>query len=291
MSTPLPLRTGVSILLALSVFSAQAQKKTPAAAPAAPAAAPATKEPLSEAPAVDAPALPAATAPSTPGAGGPAAPTPAASIPGLEKLTPDQNQQVAKDLSDVANFMGGVRLQEALEKLNDAEKLTGDFHLVSNLRGAVFTKMRDFKSARTEFEKAIALTKNMPREGFHPRFNLAEINFVEKKWDDARKQFTDLLNDANLPDAATGRLIKYKLLICDLQQKKTAAATAALDQFDQYDNDSPAFYFAQAATAFAADKKEDAEEWLSSAAKIYPKELNDVYQDSLVEVGWLQTLQ
>ena len=45
------------------------------------------------------------------------------------------------------------------------------------------------------------------------------------------------------------------------------------------------------ATAFAQDKKEDAEEWLSSAAKIYPKELNDVYQDSLVEVGWLQTLQ
>ena len=30
---------------------------------------------------------------------------------------------------------------------------------------------------------------------------------------------------------------------------------------------------------------------LASAAKIYPKEINDAYQDSLVEVGWLQTLQ
>jgi tetratricopeptide (TPR) repeat protein len=289
MSSPLPLRTGVSLLLAFSVLSAQAQKKTPAAAPS-PAAAPAesVKEPLAdESSKVDAPALPSASP--TPAAAAPA--TPAANIRGLEKLTPDQNQQVAKDLGDVANFMGGVRLQEALEKLNDAEKLTGDFHLVSNLRGAVFTKMRDFKSARAEFEKAIVLTKNLPKEAFHPRFNLAEINFVEKKWDDARKQFTELLNDPNLPDAATGRLIKYKLLICDLQQKKAAAAATALEQFDQYDNDSPAFYFAQAATAFAADKKDDAEEWLSSAAKIYPKELNDVYQDSLVEVGWLQTLQ
>lgn len=290
MSTPFPLRTGVSVLLALSVLSAQAQKKAPAAAPAAPApaaaSAPAKEAPAEEAPKVDAPALPAANAGQAP-----AVAAPAASIPGLEKLTPNENAQVAKDLADVANFMGGVRLQEALEKLNEAEKLTGDFHLVSNLRGAVFTKMRDFKSARTEFEKAIVLTKNLPRESFHPKFNLAEINFVEKKWDDARKQFTELLNDANLPDASTGRLIKYKLLICDLQQKKTAAATAALDQFDQYDNDSPAFYFAQAAAAFAAEKKDDAEEWLSSAAKIYPKELNDVYQDSLVEVGWLQTLQ
>ncbi|MES2706793.1 MAG: hypothetical protein V4726_09350 [Verrucomicrobiota bacterium] len=290
MSSPLPLRTGVSVLLALTLVSAQAQKKTPPPAAPAPAAKAEPKEALGDDKAqIDAPALPAAALPGS--APAPAAPAAPVTIPGLEKLTPNERQQVAKDLGDVANFMSGVRLQEALEKLNNAEKLTGDFHLVSNLRGAVFTKMRDFKSARTEFEKAITLTKNMPRESFHPRFNLAEINFVEKKWGDARTQFTDLLNDPNLPDSATGRLIKYKLLICDLQEKKTAAATAALDQFDQYDNDSPAYYFAKAATAFAEEKKEDAEEWLSSAAKIYPKELNDVYQDSLVEVGWLQTLQ
>lgn len=283
------LRAGTTLLLAFTTLGAQAQQKT--APPAAedinlldPGAA------TEGAPKLDAPAIPPGAVPggNNPAPLGPAAPV---SIPGLEKLTLDQRQKAAKDLNDVATFMRGVRLQESLEKLNDVEALTGDFHLVSNLRGAVFTKMRDFKSARTEFEKAILLTKNMPKESFHPRFNLAEINFVEKQWPVARKQFTELLNDPNLPDASTGKLLKYKLIICDLQEKKTQAATTALDQFDQYDNDSPGYYFAQAAIAFAGEKKEDAEEWLASAGRIYPKELNDVYQDSLVEVGWLQTLQ
>ncbi len=231
--------------------------------------------------------------PSSPIPGGPAAPaTPnAPPIPGLEKLTEAQRNTAAKGISDVASYMRGVRLQESLEKLNEVEKITGDFHIVSNMRGAVFTKMRDFKAARAEFEKAISLTKDLKRENFHPRFNLAEINFVEKNWSEARKAFAALLADSAIPDPGTKRLMEYKIMICDLQEKKNDAALAVIEKFDQYDNDSPAFYFGKAAFAFANDQKEEAEEWLGSASKIYPKELNDVYQDSLVEVGWLQTLQ
>ncbi len=261
-------------------------------APAAPAAD--TKLELEDKAALDAgtvkldPALPAEAIP-----GGKAAPAPAAvpPLPGLEKLTPAQRQTAAKGIADVASYMRGVRLQESLEKLNEVEGVTGEFHIVSNMRGAVFTKMRDFKAARAEFEKAIVMTKDMPRENFHPRFNLAEINFVEKNWPQARKEFTDLLASSNVPDSGTRRLMEYKIFICHLQEKQAAAADSMLEKFDQYDNDSPAYYFAMAATSFAKEKKEEAEEWLASASKIYPKEINDVYQDSLVEVGWLQTLQ
>ena len=234
-------------------------------------------------------------APTMPSAipGGPAAPAEPALPPiaGLEKLSEADRKTVGKGISDVAGFMRGVRLQESLEKLNEVEKITGDFHIVANMRGAVFTKMRDFKAARAEFEKAIALTKDLPHENFHPRFNLAEINFVEKKWPDARKAFADLIASATIPDPGTRRLMEYKIMICQLQEKQTEAAMGMLEKFDQYDNDSPAFYFGKAATAFSKNQKEEAEEWLGSAAKIYPKEINDVYQDSLVEVGWLQTLQ
>ncbi len=212
-------------------------------------------------------------------------------LPGLEKLSEADRKAAAKGIADVSGYMRGVRLQESLEKLNEVEKITGDFHIVSNMRGAVFTKMRDFKSARAEFEKAVALTKDQPRENFHPRFNLAEINFVEKKWTDASKAFADLLANGSIPDSGTRRLMEYKIMICQLQLKQTDAALASLGKFDQYDNDSPAYYFGHAATSFSKDQKEEAEEWLASAAKIYPKEINEVYQDSLVEVGWLQTLQ
>lgn len=227
-----------------------------------------------------------------PGGNGPApAAAPAQAIKGLEKLSEADRQKAEKGINEVSSFMRGVRLQESLERLNDVEAITGEFHIVSNMRGAVFTKMRDFKSARAQFTRAIEMTKDQPRENFHPRFNLAEINFVEKNWAQARKEFSDLLANASVPDTGTRRLMEFKVFVCLIQEKQTDAALAAAEKFDQYDHDSPAYYFAQAALNFSKDKKEEAEEWLASAAKIYPKEINDVYQDSLVEVGWLQTLQ
>jgi tetratricopeptide (TPR) repeat protein len=286
-----PLACLGAAVLATATLTAPAFSQAPAA-PAAPAAD--TKLELEDKAALDAgtvkldPALPAATIPGRPAAPAAAVVPP---LPGLEKLTPAQRQAAAKGIADVTSYMRGVRLQESLEKLNEVEGVTGDFHIVSNMRGAVFTKMRDFKAARAEFEKAIVLTKNMPRENFHPRFNLAEINFVEKNWPQARTEFTELLASSNVPDSGTRRLMEYKIFICHLQEKQANAADSMLEKFDQYDNDSPAYYFAMAATSFAKEKKEEAEEWLASASKIYPKEINDVYQDSLVEVGWLQTLQ
>lgn len=284
------LRCGTALLTAAALNSS-AFSQVPAAAPAEN-----SKLDLQDKTALDAGELKLDPAPAVlPGAipGGPAAPAPAAipPIPGLEKLTPEQRQAAAKGIAEVASYMQGVRLQESLEKLNEVEKITGDFHIITNMRGAVFTKMRDFKSARAEFEKAILLTKDQPRENFHPCFNLAEVNFVEKKWPAARAAFTELLSKDTVPDAGTRRLMEYKVMICYLQEKQLEAAIGQLEKFDQYDNDSPAYYFGKAAVAFSKDQKEEAEEWLGSATKIYPKELNDVYQDSLVEVGWLQTLQ
>lgn len=289
---------GVSVLL-LAAPAAQAQKP---ANPAPAKEAAADSEPLDESK-VKLDPVPA----KLPGAeAGTAAPEAAAAqapamAPGLEKLSPEKRAEVGKAINDVAAYMRGVRLQEALERLNDVEKAIGEFHIISNMRGAVYTKMRDFKTAREEFEKAVNETKLKDPEGFHPRFNLAEINFVEKKYDDARKGFEELIatlaakpkkpnNEAEeANDKSTTTLMQFKLLICDVQQDKDPAEHMA--KLDQYDNDSPAWYFANAAMAFKKDNKEEAEEWLASASKIYPKELNDIYQDSLVEVGWLQTLQ
>lgn len=230
-----------------------------------------------------------ADAPAPAAAPGPQ-PLPDVQIPGLEKLSAAQRTAVMKDLGDVGTYIRGVRWQEALEKLTDIVKITGPSHYVENLRGAVFTRMRDFKSAREHFSKAAELSAGMGAEAFHPRFNLAEISFVEKDWDAARTGFQALLKEKATKDKSSLTLMKFKIMVCDFQQKKTADAEAILKTFDQYDDASPAYYFAQAAQCFVNEKKEEAAEWLDSAKKIYPAELNEVYNDSLVEVGWLETL-
>lgn len=225
----------------------------------------------------------------------------------LKKLSNDQRLKYANLRDEATNYMRSVRLQESLEKLAEAERVVGDtLAEIENLRGAVYTKMRDFPTARIHFGNASAQDK----DSFHPKFNLAELDFVEKKWDAALSSFTKLIAEneamkktatAKLKDEAreavskqfdtTTHLMQFKIMICQVQQKKEAEAQATFKNFNEFDNDSPAYYFGKAVFDFANDKKDKAEDWVASAKGIYPAEMTEVYVDSLVEMGWLQTLQ
>jgi tetratricopeptide (TPR) repeat protein len=224
----------------------------------------------------------------------------------LKKLSPDQLAKYAKVRDEATDFMRSVRLQESLEKLSEAERIAGDSVAeLENLRGAIYTKMRDFPNARLHFEKSVSLDKN----AFHPNFNLAELDFVQKKYSSAIKAFTHLLaeNDTlkkaamaqvkeDLKSAverqflSTDSLINFKLFICQTLEKNQAAADSIFKSFNSYDNDSPAYYFAKSVQAFAAEKKEVGEEWIASAKNIYPASITEVYVDSMVEMGWMTTL-
>ena len=212
-------------------------------------------------------------------------------LPGLEKLSDEQRRLLIAGMGEVSDYLRGVRWQEALEKLGELEAAVGANHYIENLRGAVFTRMRNFDKARGHFSKALELAKGHDSEAFHPKFNLAELDFVSKKWDPAREAFQKLLTDPGKPGTGSDTLINFKIMICDLQQKKPAEADLVIQTFDQYDADSPAYYYANAVKLFIKDDKEGANEWLESAKRIYPKEINEVYNDSLVEMGWLETLQ
>lgn len=266
------------------------------------------------APAADKPAAETAPAgPTQPAAEDPAPDAPAPVMKGLEKLTDAQRSAMMTGMNEVQTYIRGVRNLEALEKLNELEDSVGANHLIANLRGAVYTKMRDFPKARVQFQKAYELAKGLEREAFHPRFNLAELDFVDatgatrklagkeataaekaalmKLWAKARESYTGLLKDPGKPGNDSDTLINFKILICNLNEKREAEAGVIMKTFDQYNADSPAYYFAEAAKCFSKDDKEGAQEWLNSAQKIYPKEINEVFNDSFVELGWLETLQ
>lgn len=261
----------------------------------------------------------AATAPAPAPAAAPApADTPdttsAASPSSTDRLTEDQRKVLVGGLGEVANYIRGVRNLEALDKLNELETAVGPVHLIENLRGAVYTKMRDFSKARTHFQKAQELAKGNDREAFHPKFNLAELDFVEaannaaklrevpprkgvdpaavtKQWAAGHDAFTKLLKDPGLGEKDTGTLINFKIFICNLFLKREADAEVILTTFDQFDSNAPAYYYARAVQEFMKDDKDKAQGWMDSAKRIYPKETNEVYNDTLVELGWLETLQ
>ncbi len=226
--------------------------------------------------------------------------------PALAKLTRDQQGRYVSVRDEATNFMRSVRLQESLEKIGEAERIVGEpIAELENLRGAIYTKMRDFPMARKHFSNSV----NLDKESFHPHFNLAELDFVEKKFPAAITAFTALIGENEKlkktassqvkPDDrvaverqfdATKRLMEFKLFISQTLQKNQEEAAKLSKDFNAYDNDSPAYYFAKAVQDFNAEKKEAAEEWIASAKKIYPAAITEVFVDSLVEMGWMTTL-
>lgn len=234
-------------------------------------------------------------------------PTPAAVTPArevdptlekLEKMPPEKMEKIKKAVNDASVYVGGIRLQEALQKLTEAEAIEPELFIVQNLKGAVLTKMRLFDSARQAFQKAQKLNP----ASFHPKFNLAEISFVEAAektrkgetgaaplWASAQQQFQALL--AGNADEATKKLMQFKVVICQLQQGKTAEAEKMAAGFS-YIDDEPIYYMSHAAIEFSKADKEAAQEWINAANRVWstaPQAVT-VYMDSFIELGWVETL-
>ena len=189
---------------------------------------------------------------------------------------------------------GDPPCREGLDRLIRIEAISPDLYQTYNLRGAIYTKLRSFDKARAAFERSLELQPNV----IESSFNLAELDFVEKKFPEAEAAFRKLGEDfarhfERSPE--TGKLVEYKLFISVLMQSeapgdsKEKEALAMLETFDYLD-DYPVYYYSQAALAFFRDNKEEAEEWLASAAKIYSKPVQTIYVDALVEMGWVDAL-
>jgi len=244
------------------------------------------------------------------------------------KALPEADQARLRELlRDASSFVSGIRLQEAFEKLLEAEEIAPELFTIHNLKGAVYTKMRDFDKARASFEKAIAIAP----EAFMGRFNLAETCFVTDNYEEAIERFESLLptleKQAKEAKAAAGnpkkpldatqrknlllqaeatlgtiKLIQFKLLIAKLKTGDQAAADAIQKSF-HYLDDAPAFYYGNAALAYhradeaegnalaVREAQEEAQQWLRSAEKIYNRQQLEIYTDSLIETGWIDNLQ
>ncbi|MFT5192787.1 MAG: tetratricopeptide (TPR) repeat protein [Verrucomicrobiales bacterium] len=205
-------------------------------------------------------------------------------------LKPAQRMEILRLLQEAATFIQGIRLQEGLDRLIQIEAITPDLYQTYNLRGAIFTKLRDFDTARAAFKKALELKPGL----MEAMFNLAELDFVEKHFVPAEKAFRKLKADFPGLRPETIKLIDYKLFITVLLQSgagdaKEKQAMGMLDGFDFLD-DYPVFYYGKAALAFHQDNKEEAEEWMASARRIYDKATQTIYIDALIEMGWVESL-
>ena len=203
----------------------------------------------------------------------------------LTRLSVAQQRQLQSLLQDASRYLSGIRVQEAFEKIIEAESMAPEYSAIHNLKGAAYTKIREFDKATAAFSRALELEPN----SFMCRFNLTEMNFCKGKFAEAEKGFRQLMNTTSLSEDNKA-LMNFKILICRLKQDDESEAREILKAWDYLD-DHPSFYFGNAAIHFNKTEEKKARKWLNAAKKIYSPAQISLYTDSLIECGWIDNFE
>lgn len=203
-----------------------------------------------------------------------------------KKPSPEEQEKFSKLVNEAQQFQAQSQLLDAMEKINEAEAILPGTAILHNMRGSIYTAMRDFDKAQEQFEKAHAIHP----EAFEPRFNLHELNYVRGKYADAEKGFTELLNTYAKLRVEIRHITYFKILVCQLKQDKVTEAEETAKNFTFMD-DTPAYYYAKAAIAFHKGDKIEGHTWVNKANQIFPRPEQTVpYVDSLIEARWIDSL-
>jgi Tfp pilus assembly protein PilF len=180
-------------------------------------------------------------------------------------------------LEEAFDLLNQHQPDAALDKANAALQASPSNSAAYGLRGSIYAEKKLWNQAEKDYETALKLdAKNV-----QVKFNLAEIEFMQKKYDDARPGFAALGQDADMGDLAT-----YKIFLCDLFGGHEGVAAKELDAFNQVGSNA-SYYFGNAAWSLYHQKTEDARGWLMSAAKIYAPNKFRLYASSLLNLGYM----
>src|SRR6266702_2045137 len=172
----------------------------------------------------------------------------------------------------------------ALKLVDEADKADPNQPATLNLRGEILMQQGQFDDAEAAFKKAAKLDPKL-RDA---QYNLAQIPFKKKEYAKARDRFETLYKRIPGGDKnQAAELIKFKIYMTLLMEGKESRAHSMMEEF-QFTGDTPALYYAQAAWEYKHNNPEKAQDWTSSANKIYSPALNSVFADAFYDVGWMQ---
>jgi len=209
--------------------------------------------------------------------------------PAVQLLSPEERasktQVVAKTAFEQAlqayeqrDFDSAARLAE------QADTAEPNQPQVLNLRGAILLEQQKYDEAERFFKQTLKADPKF-REA---QFNLADVPFRNKDYAEARDRFQALLKQTPGGDKnQAAQLINFRIFLTYLLEGKDSRAQKLMEQF-QFSGDTPALYYAEAAWEFKHDNADKANDWITSARKIYPSASNAQYAAGFYDLGWLK---
>lgn len=199
---------------------------------------------------------------------------------------PEENRkEFINHLSEATRLFQQKRIFETLDEVEKSAKIFTESPEIYILRGSCYVEMRAFDKALVEYEKANALSK----DNANIEFNIAEVYFVTKKWKKSVELLEKVIKVLPPQNTSLGRLVEFKILLCKKKLGLNDEVAILAGKYDFLD-DSPFYYYAQAALAYDEKNLIKAEEWLAIAGRIFndPNVLAP-WQDTLVEYGYIKS--
>lgn len=200
-------------------------------------------------------------------------------------LKQEQRDAFVQHFREANRLFAQKRVFETLESLAEAEKIFTESPEVYNLKGSCYVEMRAFDKALACFTKASGISTNTTSI----TFNIGEVYFVTKQWAKAIETFESLLNQLPSQESQLAKLAQFKILLCKIKLGKKEEFIILAEKYDYLD-DSPYYYFSQAAIAYEEEDLLAAEQWLARASRIFrDPALLSPWQDTLVEFGYIKS--
>ncbi len=222
----------------------------------------------------------------------------------FEEIDLVEKKAFRKHMLEASRLFNQKRIIESLNEIAEAQRIFPDNPNSLNLEGACHVEFRNFKKARSSFEAALEkqgdflkdlqgvqgdARKRRIRPVLNILFNLAEMDFVTKKWKLCHERIEKILPDMDPANVAMIRLIEFKYFLCKLRMGQVDEARLLANKYDYLD-DYPYYYYANAAISYHDGNESEAERWRASARRVFRRAAAIApWEDTMIEVGFVKS--
>ncbi len=199
-------------------------------------------------------------------------------------LAEEHRKEFAGHVSEASRLFREKQIPASLDELAKAEAIFAGSPETHNLRGSCHVESRDFAKAMEAFGKADSLAPG----NTHISFNIAEVHFVEHRWEEAKKAFGELRPKLAGGDGTFAALVDLKLLVCHCKLGALADAEA-LAAARAGNAATPFQWYAKAVIEFENRNRAAAAGFLQDVKSVHPdRSVNAPFMDTLVESRYVK---
>lgn len=175
----------------------------------------------------------------------------------------------------------GGEVAVAMKLVEELRRGFGETPHYFETKGTVQTLGKDYPGAEASFSKMLELQP----DSHVARFNRAETLMLQGRFVRAESEFSIVEKERSEVDAPVADLARFKRVACMLGQEKVMAAELLVPPIKE-SGESPAVYYSRAMIHWVRKDTAAAIRTLDEARTRFPREVDELYTDTFVELQW-----